>query len=336
MANGQFLHRIKASACGAILVFMAAGDVNAWAGGADKDAALAVLAAPVTQQEPPARADSELRLAYTRSPLSFEANQGQTDAEVKFLARGRGYTLYLTATEAVLALRASSHRDKDSAAAATEVAVLRLQFLGANPAPTVFGQERRQAQVNYFRGNDSKRWRTHVPLYARVRYKNLYPGIDLVYYGNQQRLEYDFVLAPGADPERIRLRYAGADRLRLDASGNLILRVADREVTQRAPVIYQDIDGQRQAIAGNYVITGTNQVGFALARYDAGQPLIIDPILEYSTYLGGDRGTDIAVDDDGRDIAVDTDGNAYVTGSTSSPDFPIAGPIQASHGGGDK
>src|SRR3989441_8952332 len=194
--------------------------------------------------------------------------------------------------------------------------VLRMRLVGANPAAEISGLEELPGKSNYFIGNDPKKWHTNVPNYARVKYRNLYPGIDLVYYGNQRQLEYDFVVRPGANPSRIVLGVQGADRLEVDAQGDLVLHTAVGPIRQRKPVIYQEIDGDRKEIPGAYVLTGRHQVGFRVAAYDASQPLVIDPVLVYSTYLGG-SGLD-----QGFGIAVDASGNAYVTGVTASTDFP--------------
>ena len=281
---------------------------------------------------------------YGKLPLSFEANQGQTDRRVKFISRGPGYTLFLNSTEAVLSLSSpqSSQRAQrmtpnflsaSSAPSAVndpnpQSTVLRMKLVGANPHPEVVGLEELPGKSNYFIGNDPAKWRTNVPTYARVQYKDVYPGVDLVYYGNQRQLEYDLIVAPGADPGAITLSFEGVERLRIDAQGDLVLDTSGGEIRQHKPLVYQEVDGVQREISGAYVLNGGRQVGFEVAAYDASKPLIIDPVLSYSTYLGGSRS------DAGFGIAVDASGNAYVTGFTGSTDFPTASPLQPAFGGG--
>jgi len=279
----------------------------------------------------PAGAATNARVneSYGKLPLQFEANRGQTHEEVRFLSRGAGYSLYLTAGEAVLVLsQPMADARRDAQALAKSVAV-RMSLVGAARKPAVSGTDELPGKANYFIGKDRSKWRTDVPTYAKVRYRAIYPGIDLVYYGNQRQLEYDFIVAPGADPKKIALGFKGADKLEIDAKGDLVLRAAGGEVRQHKPVVYQEIDGIRQEIDGGYVRKGANRVGFRLAAYDTARPLIIDPVLSYSTYLGGSGR------EKGLAIAVDRDGNAYVTGLVSSTDFPTtAGAFQPIFGGG--
>ena len=205
-----------------------------------------------------------------------------------------------------------------------------MRLAGAASAPRVFGQEPRPGKVNYFIGRDPEGWRTDIPTYARVRYATVYPGVDLVYYGNQGRLEYDFIVAPGADPSQIRLRFEGADKLELDDDRNLILHLGDAQVLQAAPVIYQrsnEPGASKQFIDGRYVLGDDGEVSFDLEAYDDARPLVIDPVLVYSSYLGG------TAQDRGDGITVDSAGSAYGTGFTLSNDFPTQNPIQAAIGG---
>src|SRR6267142_719006 len=258
----------------------------------------------------PATAATDARLSenYGKLPLQFEANRGQTQKDVRFLARGPGYGLYLTSDEAVLVL-------SKPAADAKRVA-LRMSLVGRARKPAVSGIDELPGKANYFSGRDPAKWRSNVPTYAKVHYQNIYPGIDLVYYGKQRQLEYDFVVAPGADPNKIVLGFKGADKLEIDAQGDLVLHAAGGDIRQRKPVIYQEIDGVRHEVAGRYVRKGANRVAFHVAAYDTSRPLVIDPVvLSYSTFLGG-TGTDL-----GLGIAVDAAGNAYVTGGTGSTDF---------------
>ena len=362
-----------------------------------------VFAAPTKNQ-------TRLVASYGKLPLSFEANQGQTDSRVRFLARGGGYTIFLTDNEAVLTFRKSQPSvsrlgkfkppnrfdpsalvdprtgrwptfgdgikslwqslipdlghmvpDRDTsrggrnAGLESETKVMRMKLVGGNAKGRIVGLDELPGRSNYFVGNDPKKWRTNVPSYAKVKYKDVYPGVDLVYYGNQRQLEYDFVVAPGADPNQIKLSFAGADGMRVDAaSGDLVLKMGDDEVRFRKPAVYQPVlaavydrragGGKTRStlgkatpdprppttdtLFGTFELASNNEVAFHVVGYDPKRALVIDPVLSYSTYLGGSGG------DDGTGIAVDAAGNAYVTGSTSSVNFPTVNPFQATLNGG--
>jgi len=242
-------------------------------------------------------------------PLSFEANRGQSNPRVAFIARGGGQTVFLTPREAVLTWRG---RRSPTAVA------LRMQFIGASARSNVVGAKELPGKVNYFLGRDSARWRTNIPTYEQVRYQDIYPGIDLVFYGNERQLEYDFLVQPGADLTAIAIAFVGAENVQVDAQDGLLLQIAGETIYARKPAIYQEVDGRRQEIAGGYVLRGVREVGFQVAAHDPNRPVVIDPVLYYSTYLGGTN------DDEVRSLAVDANGNAYVTGETSSTDFPTS------------
>jgi hypothetical protein len=260
---------------------------------------------------------------YSHLPLSFEKNQGQTDPQVKFLARGGGYTLFLATDEAVLVLRPPSSALQEKMGSA----VVRLKLLGIEREARISGVDELRGESNYFIGNDPRQWRTHVPTYGKVRYSGIYRGVDLVYYGRQGQLEYDLSVAPGADLGRIRLRLEGAREAQLDGEGDLVLEAGDREVRFHRPEAYQIKDGQRHRVAVRYVLRDGNRIEFRAAAYDHRRPLIIDPALTYSTYLGG-TGADAAYG-----IAVDASGSAYVTGTTASSNFPVISAVQTANAG---
>ncbi|HEV3470650.1 MAG TPA: SBBP repeat-containing protein [Pyrinomonadaceae bacterium] len=277
---------------------------------------------------PGARTAARASDSYGKLPVRFEANRGQTDRAVRFFARGGGYNLFLTPTEAVVTLRKASKPREGGGATAAVKSTLRMRLAGANPAPRVTGREELPGRVNYFTGRDRRAWRSDVPNYAKVEYEEVYPGVDLVYYGNQRQLEYDFVVAPGSDPDRIALDFEGARALRVDEAGDLVLSTEAGELRQLKPFAYQEVGGRRREVAAGYRVEGA-RVRFGLGGYDPARPLVIDPILSYSTLLGG------ADADYGADIAVDADGYAYVAGGTHSLDFPgAAGGAQGSFGGG--
>ncbi len=283
-------------------------------------------------------AAGQFQQVYSQVPLSFEANQGQAEAPVKFLAHGQGYSLFLTPADAVLDLSRPAPLSQPSppsgeggvrGTAATVDSTLDIRLIDANAAPQVAGVDQLAGVSNYFIGNNPRQWHTNVPTYAQVAYRDVYPGVDLVYYGNQQQLEYDFNLAPGADPSAIRLAFDGAQDVTLDPAGNLVVQLAGGTVVEHAPVLYQWGAGGKEPVAGRYVLEGNYQAGFAVGAYDPSRELVIDPTLAYSTYLGG------TFFDVGQGIAVDGAGDAYVTGYTYSADFPTtAGALQSNLNGG--
>ncbi|MCW3052745.1 MAG: Cell surface protein, partial [Chthonomonadales bacterium] len=270
---------------------------------------------------------------FNRLPLAFERNEGQTNSHVRFLTHSGDSTLFLTPSEAVFSMAAHSPKKEKNARHKgnkfhhEEIArvALRMQMVGANPKATVLEQHPLKGKVNYFIGNDSSKWQRGIPTYGRVGFHGVYPGVDLVYYGNQRNLEYDFVVAPHADPKKIKLHFAGAQKVKVNAAGELIVRTAERELKWQKPSVYQQDKNGKHAVAANFRLkrlpNGQSGVSFALGRYDTSRPLVIDPVLAYSTYLGGSA--IIGRGDYTTAIAVDDSGAAYVTGNAYSIDFPI-------------
>lgn len=266
--------------------------------------------------------------SLARVPLSFQPNVGQVDSRVKFMARGDGYNLFLTPTGPVFDLRTKRGYDstrytgsasssagqqttpRQTANEATRASVA-MKLVGATPASQLTAREKLPTKVNYFIGNDPKKWRSQIPTYGRVSHPNVYAGIDLFYYGSQRQLEYDFVVAPGADYRLIRLRFEGASRVRIDSAGDMLLQVKGGVLKQQRPVVYQNIEGRRKEVEGSYILLGRNEVGFKIGEYDSTMPLIIDPVLLYSTYLGG---TDV---DEAFSVTANSS-SLFISGSTAS------------------
>jgi Beta-propeller repeat len=262
---------------------------------------------------------NQTQASLARLPISFEPNQGQTDATAKFAAHGRGYGLYLTPSEAVLTLPDRSQKHLRQAA-------VEMQLAGANQRPEVVGAEKLPGHSNYFIGNDPSRWLRNIPQYGRVQYRQVYPGIDLAFYGNQNQLEYDFEVSPGSDAHQIELNFKGATNVSVAKNGDLVLGLDGRELRFEAPHVYQKFAAGTQTIAGSFVMRGKNSAGFELGPYDHNRELVIDPVLAFSSYLGG-AGEESCTAITGASagfvphcpaIAVDSGGRIYVAGSTTS------------------
>lgn len=270
---------------------------------------LMVLVACASANSP---STQQITATYLNLPLAFEAHRGTVD----FLARGSGYTVFLTQGNAVLHL-----------SVAQPAQTLRLNLVGARSDVEGTGVTPLARRSNYLLGNDASAWRTGIVNYRAVTYDQVYDGIDLRYYGNQGRLEYDFTVAAGAVPEHIRIAFEGATSIAIADNGDLALAMSNGETVRfKAPFAYQEHAGDRQVVGSRYRITQDGQVGFELDVYDTSRPLIIDPVLDYATYVGGSLGSDVA-----NAIAIDTAGNVYITGGTNSADFPGT-PVQAGTG----
>jgi hypothetical protein len=313
-----------------LLVVIAVASFVALGGGRRRTAAAPAALAPTAVQ-------ARVRANYAALPLAFEENLGQTDSQVKYLARGDGYTLFLTPNDAVFSLRSGS-ADAASASRRTIVAknvaknpaprpvktestaVVHMQLTGARLPATVAASDQMPGKSNYFIGNDPSKWRTAVQHYARVSYQDVYPGVNLAFHGAQRQPEFDFVVAPGADPAPIGFHFTGARAISTDGSGNLEIFSTAGNILLHKPVAYQELGGRRQLVDAQFVLQAGNKVGFALGNYDRSRELVIDPSVTYlySTYLGGSG------DDEGQGTAFDSSGNAYVTGQTASPNFPGA------------
>ena len=245
-------------------------------------------------------------------PLAFELNTGQFDSRVKFVARASGSTLRLQPDRAVLATRNTQFA---------------LKLLGGTNNCVIRGADPLVERRNYLLGNDPTRWQVNVPTFRKVVYEEVYRGINLTYYGTQQQIEYDFEVAPGADPNSIRLAFDRTVRPVVAGNGDLILYRGNAQIVEQRPFVYQQIDGDRRAIEGAYVVTGDGALKFKIGDYDRSKTLVIDPTIVYSTYLGGGN------DDSGSSIAVDSGGNVYVAGTTSSTNFPTHTPASANNKG---
>jgi uncharacterized repeat protein (TIGR01451 family) len=254
---------------------------------------------------------------WAQQPLHFEPNVGQAERHIRYLARASSYALYFSNHKAELLL------PRRYAANQSGFRALSFELLGSNPVASVIATQELFSKSNYLLGNEPRRWHRNVPHFTRIRYEQVYPGVDLVYYGRQQQLEYDFVLSPGADPRHLRFRVHGADVLSVDRNGDLVLQVAGGTVRWHKPKAYQRIGSTTQFVSASYTLSG-RRVGFSIGHYDRRRELIIDPTLSYSTYLGGTG------DETNTKVVIDVAGNAYIAGTTASLDFPKLKPLQAS------
>ncbi len=263
--------------------------------------------------------------AYARLPLRFEENRGQTHARARFVARANRFNVFLSPTEALFDLQGDQPGSRS---------VMRMELVGARASAPLSGVGSVIGRSSYLKGRDRSKWLRNVPGYGKVRYAGVYPGVDAVFYGKQQELEYDFLVAAGASPSAIRLGFrSGASKplpLRIESDGSLVTTTSTGKVRQHPPVAYQEIGGERVLVAAKYDLKSDGQVGFRLGRYDRSRELVIDPVITYATYLGGQR------DDEAFGVASDASGCAYITGITNSVDFPLAGSpyqpaLQADH-----
>jgi hypothetical protein len=267
----------------------------------------------------------QVNKTYGNLPLRFEINQGQVDSKVKFVSRAGGHNFFFTPDEYTLVFNKSASKNESEklkaapAAQTSEIVqsrAIKMKLVGANPNADVTGFDSQETKTNYFTEKDRKKWKTNIPNYNKVKYTGVYRGVDMIFYGNQRRLEYDIIISPKVNPQIVKIGYDGAQKLYIDKDGRLAL-VADGETLyQSKPVIYQEIDGRKKFVEGGYQILGKSTVGFKTGAYDVTKPLIIDPVMEYSTFYGGTG------EDQIYDIALDAAGNIYATGSTNSANFP--------------
>ena len=270
--------------------------------------------------------ESAANKPYGNVPLFFEENAGQTDRTVRFVSRGPGYTLFLGPSEAVLALRPPIHDDKrnrlqkrrlfqKSAPQKSAATFIRMKMSGANLGAEVTGLQQLPGVVNYLLGKNPEKWHKGVRTYSTVQYSDIYPNVDLVYYGNQRQLEYDFILKSGADPKQISLGFEGAQPPSITASGDVAIATPAGTLTMKKPNIYQMENGARKRVEGQYELRSDHNIGINVKSYDPAKPLVIDPVLVYSTYLGGS-------DNVAEGIAVDAQGDSYLVGITDFDDYP--------------
>jgi hypothetical protein len=309
---------LTVAVAGGAVLFSASGAKNAQA---VKQSGNKSEAAPVSAEQ-----RGRVRATLDALPLAFEANQGQTDPQVKYTARGNGYSVFLTANDTVFAITSAKHpaarpsripgmHSQPQATEKMRSAAIDMRLVGGNLKPEIVAGNEVPGVINYYAGSDPKNWHTGVKQYSSVSYRDVYPGVNMVFHGAQRQLEFDFVVSPGADPKTIGLGFKGAQKLATDASGNLVLASSGGEVVLHKPVAYQEKDGKREIVEAAFQVKSGNEVGLNLGDYDRGQELVIDPSLSYATYLGGGD------EDEAYALTVDGSGNAYVTGQTKSITF---------------
>lgn len=292
---------------------------------------------------PGVRTDQATRVRenFGALPLAFEANQGQTDPQVKYMARGAGYTVFLTPSDTVFALHSSAPSSQPAANSSNPADPFRarlaekqitdsisMKLAGGNSQPQIAALNELPGHSNYFIGNDRSQWHTGVRQYSRIAYRDVYPGVDMAFHGRQRQLEFDFIVAPNASAAPIGFNISGATKVSTDADGNLVFGSKAGNVLLHKPVAYQEKNNTRELVDASFVVEASNKIGFALGNYDRSRELVIDPSVTYATYLGG------SLEDDAFGIAIDTSGNAYVTGQTVSTNFPTKNGKYTSYAGG--
>jgi hypothetical protein len=289
---------------------------------ASTDSKSGTAAAPVSEPEAaPQMSEKDARDAYGKLPLSFIPNEGQTDKAVRYYAQGAGYGFFFTHKGATLSFAEGKGRGGHA---------LSLDFLGADPHATLTAKERLAGEVNYLVGDDPTKWHRDLPTHAELLYEGLWPGIDMAVRGDGGAFKYEFHLKPGSSIDDVRLGYRGAEGLKVGAGGELLVQTSLGVLKDAAPVSYQRIGGERVPVESRYVLRGDGSYGFAVGAYDPRYPLVIDPGLDYSTFLGGE------IIDLGEGIAVDKSGSAYVTGFTQSADYPTTPGAFNTTANGDK